>query len=157
MQHVVALASSAILALAGIAGCFIPAVPGPLLSYCGVLCLLWSDKPPSPAALAAFGVATVVVVVLDYVIPAVGARCFKCSKAGSWGAAAGAVVGIFYFPLGLVLGPFLGAFLVELSVKKSFGGAFLGGVGAVLGFLAGALIKALLCVAMLAYAAMAAM
>ena len=142
---------AACLAAVGIVGCFIPAVPGPLLSYCGVLCLLLTNAPPSMTTLVAFGAATIVVSILDYTIPMAGAKRFNCSKAGTWGAAIGTVAGLFFFPLGLVLGPFLGAFIVELIVKKSVADAALGGIGALLGFLASVLIKTLLCVGMLAY------
>ncbi len=102
-------------------------------------------------ALVAFGAATIVVSILDYVIPMVGAKRFNCSKFGVWGAAIGTIVGLFFFPLGLVLGPFLGAFIVELIVKKSVADAALGGIGALLGFLASVFIKMLLCAGMLVY------
>ena len=139
------------LAAVGIVGCLIPVVPGPLLSYCGVLCLLLTGAPPSTATLVAFGAGTIVVSILDYVIPMAGAKRFNCSKAGSWGAAVGTIVGVFFFPLGLILGPFLGAFIVELMVKKSVSAAALGGIGALLGFLASVFIKVLLCGGMLVY------
>ena len=139
------------LTILGIIGCLIPVVPGPLLSYCGVLCLLLTDAQPSMTTLVAFGAATIVVSILDYVIPMVGAKRFNCSKFGTWGAAIGTIVGLFFFPLGLILGPFLGAFIVELLVKKSVPAAALGGLGALLGFLASVFIKILLCAGMLAY------
>ena len=101
--------------------------------------------------LVAFGVATIVVLILDYAIPMAGAKYFNCSRFGTWGAAIGTVAGLFFFPLGLLLGPFLGAFIVELIVKKSVADAALGGIGALLGFLASVLVKMLLCVGMLAY------
>ncbi|MBO4525153.1 MAG: DUF456 domain-containing protein [Bacteroidales bacterium] len=142
---------AASLAVVGIVGCFMPVVPGPLLSYCGVLCLLATDAPPSMTTLVAFGAATIVVSILDYVIPMAGAKRFNCSKMGTWGAAIGTIVGVFFFPFGLVLGPFLGAFIVELIVKKSVAAAALGGIGALLGFLASVFMKMLLCVGMLAY------
>ena len=142
---------AACLTAVGILGCFIPVVPGPLLSYCGVLCLLLTDAPPPMTALVAFGAATIVVSILDYVIPMVGAKHFNCSRLGVWGAAIGTMAGLFFFPLGLVLGPFLGAFIAELVVKKSVADAALGGIGALLGFLASVFIKMLLCVGMLVY------
>ena len=142
---------AACLVVVGIVGCFIPVVPGPLLSYCGVLCLLLTDAPPPMTALVAFGVATMVVTILDYVIPMVGAKRFNCSKFGALGAAIGTIVGLFFFPLGLILGPFLGAFIAELMVRKPVEDAALGGVGALLGFLAGVFIKSLLCTGMLVY------
>ena len=156
-MEIIVLTFAACLAAVGIVGCFIPAVPGPLLSYCGVLCLLATDAPPSMTALVAFGFATIVVSILDYVIPMVGAKRFNCSKIGAWGAAIGTVAGLFFFPLGLVLGPFLGAFIVELIVKKSVTAAALGGIGALLGFLASVFMKMLLCVGMLAYVIWAAL
>ena len=122
-----------------------------MLSYCGVLCLLATDAPPSMTTLVAFGVATIVVSILDYVIPMAGAKHFNCSKIGTWGAAIGTIAGLFFFPLGLLLGPFLGAFIVELIVKRSVADAAIGGIGALLGFLASVFIKMLLCVGMLAY------
>lgn len=141
------------LAIAGIAGCFIPAIPGPLLSYCGVLCLLAVGDPPSMTMLIALGSATAIVSILDYAIPVMGAKYFKCSKAGAFGAAVGTFAGLFFLPYGLILGPFLGAFVVELAVKKSAEKAAMGGVGALLGFLAGTLVKTVFCVAMLVYVA----
>ena len=122
-----------------------------MLSYCGVLCLLATGAPPSMTTLVAFGAATIVVSILDYVIPMAGAKRFNCSKIGKWGATVGTIVGLFFFPLGLILGPFLGAFIVELIVKKSVAAAALGGIGALLGFLASVFIKTLLCAGMLAY------
>ena len=148
---------AACLTAAGIVGCFIPVVPGPLLSYCGVLCLLSTDAPPSITALVVFGAATILVSVLDYVIPMVGAKYFNCSKIGVLGVAVGTIAGLFFFPLGLVLGPFLGAFVVELIVKKSVADAALGGIGALLGFLASALVKMLLCAGMLTYVVLGAL
>ena len=151
MMSTFVLIFAACLTAAGIVGCFIPVVPGPLLSYCGVLCLLLTNAPPSMTTLVAFGVATIVVLILDYVIPMAGAKHFNCSKIGTWGAAIGTIVGLFFFPLGLLLGPFLGAFIVELVVKRAVADAALGGIGALLGFLASVLVKMLLCVGMLSY------
>ena len=142
---------AACLAVVGIVGCFIPVVPGPLLAYCGVLCLLFADAPPSMTALAAFGAAIIVVSILDYVIPMVGAKRFNCSRYGVLGVAVGTIVGLFFLPFGLVLGPFLGAFIVELIVKRSIADAVLGGIGALLGFLASVLLRMLLCAGMLVY------
>jgi len=143
------------LGIAGIVGCFIPALPGPLFSYCGVLCLLAVGDPPSTTTLVVLGVITAIVSILDYAIPMLGAKYFKCSRMGSFGAVIGTVAGLFFLPYGLILGPFLGAFVVELIVKKSAEEAAMGGVGALLGFLAGTFVKVVFCVAMLAYVAKA--
>ena len=140
--------------VAGIVGCFIPVIPGPIVAYCGLLCMTATDKSPSTAALVAFGVVTAVVTALDYIVPAIGAKKFNCSKLGVWGCTIGAIVGIFFFPLGLLLGPFLGAFIGELLAKKTVGAAALGGLGALLGVLSGVVIKLIACIGMAVCAAL---
>ena len=148
----VALLSVAIvLMLAGLVGCVIPVVPGPLLAYCGLLCMIPTSKAPSSIVIAVFGVAALVVTVLDYVVPALGAKRFKCSKYGTWGCAIGTFVGIFFFPEGMLLGPFCGAVVGELLARKRVVEAIWGGVGAFLGFLSGVLIKIVFCVATIFY------
>ena len=135
--------------LAGIAGCFVPIIPGPIVAYSGLLCMIPTSKPPSAAMLVLLGVITAVVTVLDYVVPAMGAKKFKCSKWGIWGCTIGTFIGIFYFPIGLILGPFLGAVAGELIAKKPLAMAAKGGLGAFLGFLAGVFLKVVACLLML--------
>ena len=79
-MEVVWLSVGWVLVAVGIVGCVIPVVPGPILSYCGLLCLLGTSHSPTVAALVAFGVVTAVATVLDYVVPAFGAKKFNCSK-----------------------------------------------------------------------------
>lgn len=146
-----------VLVAAGMVGCVVPVVPGPILSYCGILCLLGTSHAPTVAALVAFGVLTVVASVLDYVVPALGAKKFNCSKLGIVGCAIGTVIGIAFFPLGLLLGPFLGAVVGELIAGKSVGKSVWGGVGAFIGFLAGTFLKLVACSIMAIYYAMSAL
>ena len=58
-----------------------------------------------------------------------------------FGCLAGTLVGVFFFPWGLVLGPFGGAFLGELVAGKTTADAVRGGVGALLGFLVSVVLK----------------
>lgn len=140
---------SGILLLVGLIGCVLPILPGPVVAFCGLLCLLPTDKSPSAMTVALFGVATIVAMVLDSVVPMVSARKFKCSKWGVWGCFVGTLLGAFFFPLGLLLGPFLGAFAGELIAGRAALQAVRGGVGAFLGFLVGTLIKLAVCFAMI--------
>ena len=140
---------AALAIVAGIVGCFVPIIPGPIVAYSGLLCMIPTSKSPSVAMLVLFGVITAVVTVLDYVVPAMGAKKFKCSKWGIWGCTIGTFIGIFYFPIGLLLGPFLGAVVGELIARKTLVKAAKGGLGALLGFLAGVFIKVVACILML--------
>ena len=146
-----------VLVAVGIVGCVLPVVPGPILLYCALLCLLGTSHAPAVAVLVTFGVVTVVAIVLDYVVPALGAKKFNCSKLGIVGCAVGTVVGIAFFPLGLLLGPFLGAVIGELIAGKSLGKSFWGGIGAFVGFLVGVFLKLFACSTMAIYYAKAAL
>ena len=88
------------------------------------------------------------VTVADYIVPAIGAKKFNCSRWGTVGCFAGTIIGFFFVPIGILLGPFLGAFLGELIARKPVGAALKGGLGAFLGFLSGVFLNLLACVAM---------
>src|SRR5574344_511179 len=108
----------ALLIVLGFVGCILPVLPGPVLSYCGLLALIPTEHSPSALLLVAMGVVVAVVTVADYVVPAIGARKFNCSKLGTAGCIVGTIVGLFFVPIGIVLGPFLGAFAGELIAGK---------------------------------------
>ncbi len=132
-----------ILLLIGFLGGILPVIPGPPVSYLGLLALHFTEQYDLSgdlllmyAGLAAF------VMLLDFVIPLIGSRQFGASKYGIWGCGIGAVVGaIFFPPLGILIGPFLGGVIGELIYGKSSKEAFRAGLGAFLGFLAGTVIK----------------
>ena len=112
----------AIFLILGLAGCFISILPGPILSYLALLCLIPTDKCLSAATLLFFGVLTIIVTVADFIIPAIGAKKFNCSPYGTWGCVLGTFIGAFFFPIGLIVGPFLGAFLgIRLCEGVVFG------------------------------------
>ena len=140
-----------VLVVVGIVGCVVPVVPGPVVAYCGLLCLLPTSSPPSVSSLVAFGLATAVASVLDSVVPAMGAKRFNCSKWGVAGCFVGTFVGVFFFPAGLLAGPFLGALAGELVAGRGLAAATRGGVGAFLGFLAGVAVKLAACAAIAAW------
>ena len=142
---------ASILLILGFAGCFISILPGPILSYCVLFCLLPTDKSPSMAAFLLLGVLTIAVTVADYIVPAIGAKKFNCSPYGTWGCAIGTLFGAFFFPIGIVLGPFLGAFIGELIARKAIKDALRGGFGAFLGFLAGTFLKICFCIVIAIY------
>ena len=143
------------LTVAGIVGCVVPVLPGPVLSFCALLCLLPTNHPPAVAALVFFGILTAAAMVLDYVVPAFGAKKFRCSRLGVTGCFIGTIVGLLFFPLGLLLGPFLGAVVGELVAGKSAWKSIYGGIGAFLGFLAGMFLKLIVCSGMAIWFCMA--
>ena len=141
-----------LLLLIGFVGCVVPVLPGPIIGYCGLLTLIPTEKCPSTPVLVTMGLVVAAVTVADSVVPAIGARKFDCSRWGTAGCFVGTIVGLFFVPIGILLGPFLGAFLGELIAMKPIGAALKGGLGAFLGFLTGVFLKVLACVAMTAVA-----
>ncbi|MGK7388705.1 MAG: DUF456 domain-containing protein [Candidatus Cyclobacteriaceae bacterium M2_1C_046] len=141
-----------ILLFTGLAGCFLPAVPGPPLSYVGlVLVSLASFVDMTPRLLIFWAVVTVLVTLLDYFIPVYGAKRFGGTKMGMIGAMLGLLIGIFVFPpFGLIIGPLVGALIGELIAGQKQQ-AFRSALGTFLGFLTGLVLKVIVCLIMVYY------
>jgi uncharacterized protein YqgC (DUF456 family) len=132
-----------IMMIAGILGCLLPVLPGPPLSFAGLLLLHFTRFADfSTTFLITWGCVTILVTVLDYVVPIWGTKKFGGSKYGMWGAGIGLVVGIFFLPpIGIIVGPFAGAVIGEAIKGKNATSSFRAGLGSFLGFLAGVGIK----------------
>ena len=131
----------------GVLGSLLPILPGPPISYAGVLLLHFTQYAQySTRFLILFAILTAVVAVLDYVIPIWGTKKFGGSKYGTWGATIGVVVGIFMGPVGMIVGPFIGAVVGEMIYGKKSNEAFRAGLGSFIGFITGTLMKIVLSV-----------
>jgi uncharacterized protein len=125
-----------LLMILGIIGCLVPVLPGPPLSFLGLISLHLSRFGHfSNHTLITFGLIVVIVTVLDYFVPVWGTKRFGGSKYGTRGATVGLVIGLFLGPLGIILGPLIGAFVGEMIFKDDLGYAFKAGFGSLLGFL----------------------
>lgn len=142
--EVVIIAIGLILALAGMIGCILPVIPGPLLSYSALLLISWTKNWQifSPSFLIIMGALTAFLMVFDYIAPAIGAKKYGASKSGLWGSAIGMIIGIFFIPpWGLMLGAFSGALVGELAAGKSGRKALRAGWGILIGNVFGVGIK----------------
>ena len=80
----------AICLLVGLAGCFLPALPGPPLSYVGMILLHLTDKVQFTATqLIVWAILVIIVQVLDYLTPLIGTKYSGGSKWGNRGCIAG--------------------------------------------------------------------
>ncbi|MFY7741792.1 MAG: DUF456 domain-containing protein [Flavobacterium sp.] len=133
-----------ILMVVGILGSFLPVLPGPPISWVGLLLLyLTKAVPMSYTVLGITLVIAIVVGILDYIIPAKGTKRFGGSKYGIWGTNIGLVVGILApIPFGFIIGPFVGAFIGEMiNDSNDSQKAFKAATGSFMGFLASTFIK----------------
>jgi uncharacterized protein len=137
------IVGGAILIIAGILGSVLPFLPGPPLSYAGLLLLHFTERYQfSTRFLIIWAIVTAVTYLIDYVIPIWGTKRFGGSRQGIWGSIIGLVAGIFFFPpFGIIIGPFAGAVIGELIAGKNSSAAFRAGMGSFIGFLIGTFIQ----------------
>ena len=105
---------ASILMILGVIGSIVP-IPGPPLSLLQVFFVLHLDSRYvqfQSELLWIFAIATVVVTVLDYVVPAWGTKKFGGSKWGVWGSIIGLIIGLFFMPFGIISRAILGSFCV---------------------------------------------
>ena len=140
-----------LLMILGILGCFLPLLPGPPLSYLGLIAMHLTSKIDfSIKFLISWGIIVILVSILDYLIPIWGTKFFGGSKYGVWGSMAGLLAGLFIPPLGVLAGPLIGAIVGEmLGGNKQ--NALKAGLGSFIGFLAGTVLKIVVSLMMLYY------
>ena len=133
--------------LLGMVGCFLPVLPGPPLSYLGLLLLHWTEQIHfSTTSLLIWLLLVIVVQILDYISPVLGTKYAGGSKWGNRGCIIGTIAGLFVFPpWGILIGPFVGAVIGELISGKQSVDAVQAGLGAFLGFLFSVVAKESLC------------
>lgn len=129
--------------LIGIIGCFIPVLPGPPLAYVSLLLLQIGPEVPFDLKFILIMAAIVAAItILDYIIPALGAKKWGGSKYGIIGALTGVVMGFFIFPpFGFIVLPLLGAMVGEILNGADSNQAFKAAVGTFVGLLFGTMLK----------------
>lgn len=135
--------SAILLTLIGIAGCIIPGLPGTVLSYAALLCCYGTDSTLiSPSQLWIWLAISIVVMVLDYILPGYMTKLFGGSRASAIGATLGLFAGIIFTPIGMLLGSFLGAVIGEmLNDHSTLQQGIKAGIGSFIAFIAGTGIK----------------
>lgn len=111
---------SGILLVVGLVGTVLPVLPGAPLALVGLLVFKFSGD-------CSFGWGTIIIAgsfvligaVLDYLLPIYMTKKLGGTKYGIWGSVVGLIVGLFFPPVGFIIGPFLGALLAELILSAS--------------------------------------
>ena len=130
------IAFALICGIVGVLGSVLPALPGPPISYVGLLLLLPCEGTDiSSTTLWVTGIFLAIVSILDYVAPVWLTNLSGGGKQATRGSMAGLIAGLFFFPpWGLVVGPFVGAFIGELMESASKGKALKVALMSFLGF-----------------------
>ncbi|WP_339655212.1 DUF456 domain-containing protein [uncultured Maribacter sp.] len=139
-----------ILMLVGILGSFLPILPGPPISWVGLLLLHFTSVINMTWTFLGITLAIALLVfALDYVIPAIGTKKFGGTKAGVIGTTVGLVVALIFpvfGPFGIIIWPFIGALVGELLNKADKKTATKAAFGSFLGFLTGTFMKFLVAI-----------
>jgi hypothetical protein len=151
-----------LLVLVGIAGTILPALPGLPLVFAGMLLAAWAGdfQQVGVPMLVVLGLLTVFSLAVDFWATALGAKRVGASRLAIIGAMVGTLGGLFFGPLGLLMGPFAGAIGGELIHRRSLQKQDLGqaakiGVGTWFGILFGTVLKLALAFTMLGLFALA--
>lgn len=142
----------------GVIGLVLPLLPGIALVYTGIVFVAWADDFTriGPVMLGLMLAVTIAALVVDHIAGIVGARKAGASGWGVFGAAVGAVFGLFFGLPGVILGPAIGALAFEYLRNPDARRALKAGAGGLAGFVLGVLAKAafsflLIGLALLAY------
>ncbi len=137
MEVLLVIISIALIA-GGIIFSILPPLPGPLMTYGGLICTHYvsNDTQFSTTSFIIWGVIGAIILVADYVLPVAATKKFGGTKAGVIGGMIGTVAGILLpIPFGIILGPLLGAIIGDLYGGNRIKEAFKSGFGSFLGFL----------------------
>jgi len=138
----------AILLILGLLGSVLPILPGPPLSYVGLLLLHFTDRVQfTTTQLIIWLILVILTLAADYILPLLGVKKLNGSKWGNVGCIIGTIAGLFIFPpWGIIIFPFVGAVLGELLfAKKKTPEALKAGFGAFIGFILGTVFKLSVC------------
>ena len=141
-----------LLVVIGLAGVVIPAVPGTILIFAGLLLAAWSDgfERVGVPTMVMLGILTVATYFVDIAMMALGMKRLGTTRRAMAGAALGTLAGFFLGLPGLIIGPFAGGVLGELTADADWRGAGRAGLAAWIGFLLGTMAKVGLAFAMVA-------
>jgi len=127
----------------GLVGVVLPALPGTILIFAGLLLAAWADgfARVGVFTIVVLGLLTVATYFVDIAMMALGMQRLGATRRAAVGAALGTLAGLFFGLPGLIVGPFAGAMLGELTVERDWRRASRAGIAAWIGFVIGTVVK----------------
>ena len=156
-QQTILYMLAALLALVGLAGTVVPALPGLPLVFAGMLLAAWAGgfEQVGVWIVVLLGLLTLLSFALDFWATAHGARRVGASRKAVIGAVLGTFAGLFFFPVGLLVGPFAGALVGEMLHGREWRQATKVGFGTWMGVVLAVVLKLGLAFAMIGIFAIA--
>lgn len=141
-----------VLCVTAIAGSILPWLPWPQLAYVAVLLAQFlMDKPFSWWFVIIRWILMILLIIADYYLPILWTKKFWWSKWWNRGCFIWMVIGMFFWPFGLILWPFswalIGEYIHQANIQKSIKPAF----WAFIGFSSGILLKLVISIILFIY------
>ena len=143
-----------VLLILGLLGSIIPGLPGPPLSFIGILLIhFFTGSQFSTSFLLSWAVIVILVFLLDYFMQVWGVKKFGGGRKAIFGTFLGLFMGLLFPPVGLLIGPFIGAFIgALLEVQDDNARALKVAIGSFIGFVTGTILKLVVSSVLLYYA-----
>jgi len=139
----------------GLAGSVLPVIPGHLIIVMAAVFHWFVLREASGIEWWTFVVLISLLAasqIYEFVSGAAGSRWFGGTKWGAIGAIVGALVGLFFLPLGLILGPLIGAYAFEaLFAKQGLRRAAVSGFGSAVGVVSSLAVKVFVALLMIVW------
>ena len=136
----------------GLAGIVVPALPGTVFIFLGLLLGAWADHFTRVGVwpVVLIGVIGAASYGVDFVAAALGAQRIGASRWAVAGATFGTLLGLPFGLAGVIVGPLAGAVLGELLAERNLARAGRVGMAAWIGFLIGTAVKIAMAFSMIA-------
>ncbi len=141
-----------LLVITGMAGIVLPALPGVVLVFIGLLLAAWADGFRMVGWVTIFFIAGLMVLALlsDVLATTLGVKRVGASRWAVVGSLAGMVIGIFLGLVGILIGPFFGAAAGEYLARGDARQAGRAGLATWAGIILGTAVKLALALSMIA-------
>lgn len=153
-MEILGMTLAVILFIAGLAGTFLPVVPGAPLIWFGMLIygITTGFANLSWSFFVLQALAVVLIFFVDYAANIWGVKKYGGSRNAVWGSIAGLFLGVILMgPPGIIFGPFIGALAGELVSQKPLNEAVKSGIGSLVGLIGSIAFKLVLEVGMIVW------
>lgn len=163
-MEIVWIVLSFLLMIMGLLGCFIHRLPGPVVTFAGILLMNYCTDVEafSTLSLVICALAVILCKVLDFYIPKIGRLISDYGRAGKWGCVIGSLIGVLgvwpmvnyaetvsskvmLLAIGLIVLPFLFAYIGESISRRSLQTSLRPSLAAFSTYLIGTLLKLSVC------------
>ena len=141
-----------LLVIVGIAGIILPALPGVVLVFIGLLLAAWADGFQAIGWLTISLLAGLMVLALitDVLATTLGVKRVGASRWAVIGSVIGTIAGLLFGLVGIIIGPFIGAAAGEYYARRDVVQAGRAGLGTWAGIILGTAVKLALAFSMIA-------